>query len=135
MRRRLLDEFGIEIGGGLGPLKGKTWRIGLMGESSSTANVLLVLTALERVLPRYGHANRTRLRRARRSARPRELAPCTVPPRWRGGKKKAPQRGDFEGLGGGAVELERRAPPSALYEVTNERARFLAVETSLVAFS
>ncbi|MGH7786024.1 MAG: pyridoxal-phosphate-dependent aminotransferase family protein [Candidatus Binatia bacterium] len=54
VRRVLLEEFGIEIGGGLGPLKGKTWRIGLMGESSTEANVLLVLSALERVLPRFG---------------------------------------------------------------------------------
>ena len=43
VRRALLDEFGIEIGGGLGPMKGKVWRIGLMGESSTEANVLLVL--------------------------------------------------------------------------------------------
>jgi alanine-glyoxylate transaminase/serine-glyoxylate transaminase/serine-pyruvate transaminase len=55
VRGALLDEFNIEIGGGLGPLKGKTWRIGLMGESSTAANVLLVLSALERVLPRCGH--------------------------------------------------------------------------------
>jgi len=56
VRGALLEEFSIEIGGGLGPLKGKTWRIGLMGESSTVANVLLVLSALERVLPRCGHA-------------------------------------------------------------------------------
>ncbi len=56
VRGALLDEFNIEIGGGLGPLKGETWRIGLMGESSTTANVLLVLSALERILPRCGHA-------------------------------------------------------------------------------
>jgi alanine-glyoxylate transaminase/serine-glyoxylate transaminase/serine-pyruvate transaminase len=56
VRRTLLEEFNIEIGGGLGPLKGKTWRIGLMGEASSVANVLLVLSALERVLPGCGHA-------------------------------------------------------------------------------
>lgn len=54
VRAALLDEFNIEIGGGLGPFKGKTWRIGLMGESSTAANVLLVLSALERVLPRCG---------------------------------------------------------------------------------
>jgi alanine-glyoxylate transaminase/serine-glyoxylate transaminase/serine-pyruvate transaminase len=54
VRRALLGEFDIEIGGGLGPLKGTTWRIGLMGESSTPANVLLVLHALERVLPRCG---------------------------------------------------------------------------------
>jgi alanine-glyoxylate transaminase/serine-glyoxylate transaminase/serine-pyruvate transaminase len=56
VRKALLAEFGLEIGGGLGPLKGKVWRIGLMGESSSEANVLLLLSALERLLPRYGHA-------------------------------------------------------------------------------
>ncbi len=56
VRGALLDEFNIEIGGGLGPLKGKTWRIGLMGESSTAANVLQVLGALECVLPRCGHA-------------------------------------------------------------------------------
>lgn len=55
VRGALLKELGIEIGGGLGPLKGKTWRIGLMGESSSVANVLTVLSALERMLPRAGH--------------------------------------------------------------------------------
>ena len=55
VRRALLNENGIEIGGGLGPLKGKTWRIGLMGESSTEGNVLLLLSALERVLPRFGH--------------------------------------------------------------------------------
>lgn len=54
VRRALLDEFGIEIGGGLGPFKGRTWRIGLMGESSTGANVLAVLSALESVLPRFG---------------------------------------------------------------------------------
>ena len=50
IRRRLLDEFSIEIGGGLGPLKGQIWRIGLMGYSSSKRNVLLCLGALETVL-------------------------------------------------------------------------------------
>ncbi|HUI28259.1 MAG TPA: alanine--glyoxylate aminotransferase family protein [Candidatus Kryptonia bacterium] len=54
VRRALLDEFNIEIGGGLGALKGKTWRIGLMGESSTAANVFTVLNALERLLPRHG---------------------------------------------------------------------------------
>jgi len=38
-RRRLLDEFGIEIGGGLGPLAGRIWRIGLMGETCRAENV------------------------------------------------------------------------------------------------
>ena len=46
VRRRLLEHHGIEIGAGLGPLAGKVWRIGLMGESSTPANVLMVLVAL-----------------------------------------------------------------------------------------
>ena len=46
-QRRLLEEFGIEIGGGLGPFKGKAWRIGLMGDSSTRRNVTLLLGALE----------------------------------------------------------------------------------------
>jgi alanine-glyoxylate transaminase/serine-glyoxylate transaminase/serine-pyruvate transaminase len=53
-RKQLLAEFGIEIGGGLGPMKGKTWRIGLMGETSSPRNVLLLLAALERCLSDQG---------------------------------------------------------------------------------
>jgi len=46
-RAQLLERFGIEIGGGLGPLKGKVWRIGLMGESSTETNVMALLNALE----------------------------------------------------------------------------------------
>lgn len=49
-RRRLLDEHGIEVGGGLGAFAGKAWRIGLMGESCREANVLLLLAVLERYL-------------------------------------------------------------------------------------
>lgn len=56
VRKALLDEDRIEIGGGLGPLKGQTWRIGLMGESSSAANVNRLLAALGRLLPRHGFA-------------------------------------------------------------------------------
>ena len=44
VRRRLLDEFSIEIGAGLGPLAGRIWRVGLMGSGSTLANVLLFLT-------------------------------------------------------------------------------------------
>jgi alanine-glyoxylate transaminase/serine-glyoxylate transaminase/serine-pyruvate transaminase len=50
VRRRLLADWGIEIGGGLGSLKGKAWRIGLMGYSSRPANVTLALSALETCL-------------------------------------------------------------------------------------
>jgi len=55
VRKALLEQYGIEIGGGLGPLKGQVWRIGLMGSSSNERNVLLVLHALERLLPHFGH--------------------------------------------------------------------------------
>ncbi|MBI2846882.1 MAG: alanine--glyoxylate aminotransferase family protein, partial [Chloroflexi bacterium] len=54
LRQSLLNEFGIEIGGGLGPLRGKIWRIGLMGESSTARNILAVLSALEQLLRRQG---------------------------------------------------------------------------------
>ena len=55
VRRRLLDEFSIEIGAGLGPLAGRIWRVGLMGAGSTLSNVMLFLTALERVLTASGH--------------------------------------------------------------------------------
>ena len=54
VRKRLLQEFGIEIGGGLGPLAGKTWRIGLMGESSKQEHVLTLIRCLSQILPDYG---------------------------------------------------------------------------------
>jgi alanine-glyoxylate transaminase/serine-glyoxylate transaminase/serine-pyruvate transaminase len=47
VRQRLLEEWGIEIGGGLGPLAGKIWRVGLMGESNRPAHIDLFLAALE----------------------------------------------------------------------------------------
>lgn len=55
VRNQLLDEFNIEIAGGLGPLKGKIWRIGLMGYCSQKANVLLFLGAFEKVLLDQGY--------------------------------------------------------------------------------
>jgi len=55
VRRRLLKDWGIEIGGGLGPFKGKAWRIGLMGHSSRQNNVTLVLSALETCLRDLGY--------------------------------------------------------------------------------
>ena len=54
VRARLLNDSNIEIGGGLGPLKGKIWRIGLMGSGSSRENVLLVLDALRKALSAEG---------------------------------------------------------------------------------
>src|SRR6516225_5651544 len=50
VRRRLLNEYGIEIGAGLGPMAGKAWRIGLMGHGATVRNVDLVLTALREIL-------------------------------------------------------------------------------------
>lgn len=46
VRRFLLEHYGLEIGGGLGPMKGKAWRIGLMGAGSSERNVALCLAGL-----------------------------------------------------------------------------------------
>jgi alanine-glyoxylate transaminase/serine-glyoxylate transaminase/serine-pyruvate transaminase len=54
VRKRLLTEFGIEIGGGLGDFKGKAWRIGLMGTNSRPEVVLLFLGALEQCLMSQG---------------------------------------------------------------------------------
>lgn len=54
VRRRLLDEYGIEIGAGLGPFAGKAWRVGLMGESSRRRNVVLLLAALQSLLADEG---------------------------------------------------------------------------------
>ncbi len=51
-RRRLLEEYGIEIGAGLGVMAGKAWRIGLMGHGATVRNVDLVLAALGSVLDR-----------------------------------------------------------------------------------
>lgn len=50
VRRQLLNDYNIEIAGGLGALKGKVWRIGLMGYSSRPENIVTLLGALERVL-------------------------------------------------------------------------------------
>ena len=55
-RRQLLDEFGIEIAGGIGPLKGKIWRVGLMGYVSQAKHILFFLAALEKVLLDQGRS-------------------------------------------------------------------------------
>ncbi|HVF74149.1 MAG TPA: alanine--glyoxylate aminotransferase family protein [Acidimicrobiales bacterium] len=52
VRRRLLDDYGIEVGGGLGPVAGKVWRIGCMGHTARMRNVTLLVGALEEVLGR-----------------------------------------------------------------------------------
>jgi alanine-glyoxylate transaminase/serine-glyoxylate transaminase/serine-pyruvate transaminase len=52
VRRDLRERFDIEVGAGIGPLAGRVWRIGLMGASSTPAAILLLVAALEQVLPR-----------------------------------------------------------------------------------
>ena len=54
VRSRLLNEFNLEIGAGLGALAGKVWRIGLMGHSSRKENIFLCLSALETVMSDMG---------------------------------------------------------------------------------
>jgi len=54
VRTRLLEDANLEIGGGLGPLKGRIWRVGLMGSGSTRENVLLVLGALRSALAAQG---------------------------------------------------------------------------------
>lgn len=54
VREYLLDEFNIEIGAGLGPLAGRIWRVGLMGNSSSPRLIVLLLGALEAALAKQG---------------------------------------------------------------------------------
>ena len=55
VRRKLINDYNIEIGAGLGDLQGKVWRIGLMGESARESNVFAFLSALERILPDQGY--------------------------------------------------------------------------------
>lgn len=55
VRAQLLELFNVEIGAGLGPFRGKVWRIGLMGESSRRENVMLILNALETILESMGY--------------------------------------------------------------------------------
>jgi alanine-glyoxylate transaminase/serine-glyoxylate transaminase/serine-pyruvate transaminase len=54
VRGRLLNEFNLEIGAGLGDLAGKVWRIGLMGHASRAENIVLCIAALEAVLADMG---------------------------------------------------------------------------------
>ncbi len=54
VRSQLLEQNNIEIGSGLGALKGKIWRVGLMGSGSTENNVLLLLSALRRTLEKEG---------------------------------------------------------------------------------
>jgi alanine-glyoxylate transaminase / serine-glyoxylate transaminase / serine-pyruvate transaminase len=50
IRQRLYDEFDIEIGAGLGPLKGKIWRVGLMGYGSRVENIEILVKALKQLI-------------------------------------------------------------------------------------
>ena len=50
VRKKLLEEYDIEIGGGLGDLAGRIWRIGLMGESSTKNHVNMLLSALKTII-------------------------------------------------------------------------------------
>jgi alanine-glyoxylate transaminase/serine-glyoxylate transaminase/serine-pyruvate transaminase len=52
VRRRLLERYGIEVGGGLGAYVGKVWRIGCMGHTARPRNVTLLLGALAEILQR-----------------------------------------------------------------------------------
>jgi alanine-glyoxylate transaminase / serine-glyoxylate transaminase / serine-pyruvate transaminase len=52
LRRRLLDEHGIEVGGGLGTFAGTAWRVGLMGEGATHANVDRLLDAMDELTER-----------------------------------------------------------------------------------
>lgn len=61
VRMTLLHEYGIEIGAGLGPLQSKVWRIGLMGESSTRANVCALLGALDTLFFKHAWIDRSGL--------------------------------------------------------------------------
>jgi alanine-glyoxylate transaminase/serine-glyoxylate transaminase/serine-pyruvate transaminase len=54
VRRALLTQYNLEIGAGLGPLKGKVWRVGLMGHTARREHVVTFLGAFEEVLARLG---------------------------------------------------------------------------------
>ena len=55
VRRALLNDYDIEIGGGLGEFAGKAWRVGLMGESARDRNVFAMLSAQETILSKDGY--------------------------------------------------------------------------------
>ena len=55
VRRQLLAEYAIEVGGGLGQFAGRVWRIGLMGDGARESNVFVLLSALETILSRMDY--------------------------------------------------------------------------------
>lgn len=56
VRARMLERFSVEIGAGLGPLKGQVWRVGVMGASATPRHIRICLTALAEALAAQGHA-------------------------------------------------------------------------------
>ncbi len=58
IRKTLLNDFNIEIGGGLGPLAGKIWRVGMMGHGATQANVVYFLSALEVIFKKMGYTEK-----------------------------------------------------------------------------
>ena len=59
VRKQLLTDHGIEVGAGLGPMKGKIWRVGLMGATSTRENVVKFVQAFGEILNTGGYANDT----------------------------------------------------------------------------
>lgn len=55
VRKQLLEDFNIEIGGGLGPVAGKAWRIGMMGHGARQENVVYLISALEVIFKKMGY--------------------------------------------------------------------------------
>ncbi len=55
VRKQLLNDFNIEIGGGLGPVAGKAWRIGMMGHGARQENVVYLMSALEVIFKKMGY--------------------------------------------------------------------------------
>jgi alanine-glyoxylate transaminase/serine-glyoxylate transaminase/serine-pyruvate transaminase len=49
-RKKLLNDYHIEVGGGLGALKGKIWRVGTMGEACKIQNIEYLMSALREIL-------------------------------------------------------------------------------------
>jgi alanine-glyoxylate transaminase/serine-glyoxylate transaminase/serine-pyruvate transaminase len=78
LRARLLADYNIEIGGGLGPLKGRILRIGLMGSGSAKENVLTVLDALRRALEAEGLTCESGVEAARKSLESEVWSPDTL---------------------------------------------------------
>ncbi len=79
IRAELLDRYAIEVGAGLGAIKGTAWRIGLMGESSTRAHVLTLLHALEDIGARRGLAAASGEAIAAATAAYASAEPCAAP--------------------------------------------------------